>query len=145
MSRKCFRFLILLTWVLTAGCLTLFFVEKRALPYELRSYLDRQAAEPLTAFHWVLFAVALLALAVGVLNTVGLYRFRPWARTLYLWTCVVSYATLPFLINGAAVEPPFTALTGALNNALRGATLALLYFSPIARFFDAEPGQSEEV
>ncbi|HEX8284419.1 MAG TPA: hypothetical protein VF588_13730 [Pyrinomonadaceae bacterium] len=138
MSRKWFRFLVLLNWVLAAAALTLFYVEKRSLSPVLVCYLDARESAPLTAPGLVVFYYSLMSLCLAVVNTVGLYRFRPWARPLYLWWLVTGYALAPFIIGEATITPRLMWLPSSLNGALAGFTLALLYFSPVARYFERD-------
>ena len=145
MSRKWFRFLILLGWALCAASVTLFYFEKRSLPPELRNYLDAGADGPLNARDVALLLYLFAAVVVGVVTTVGLYRFRPWARPLCLWGGVAGYALSPFLFTEATVTPPLSGHLMSFNAMLGGFTMALLFFSPVARYFDAGPHKSEEV
>jgi hypothetical protein len=145
MSRKWFRFSLLLGWVVCPAGVVAFFVEKASLPPELRAYLDSGVNEPFTGRDFLVILLVLLLLAVAVVNTVGLYRFRPWARTLYLWSWPVGYAIslLPFW--EPTVTPPVAHTLFTLGNALSGFVLALIFFSPVARFFERRPPKSEEV
>jgi hypothetical protein len=60
-------------------------------------------------------------------------------NTMYLWAFVVCYALVPFLFFEAAVSTRVSSLFFALGRALNGFTLALLYFSPVARYFSTGP------
>jgi hypothetical protein len=103
MSRKWFRFLLLLGWVAPLTGLVSYFAEKSSMPPELRDYLAAKAARPVTG--WGYFA-ALLVL---------------------------------FLFGAQVVTTRVAYVFYALGSLLNGFTLALAYFSPLARFFEPEP------
>jgi hypothetical protein len=145
MSRKWFRFLLLLGWVICLGGLIVSYVEEPSLPPALREYLDSDVNEPLTSWDFVVFFLLLSLLIVGVVNTVGLYRFKPWARKLTLWGFVAGYAVTPILFREPAVITPLAETFFTLGNALSGFILALIYFSPVARHFESGPPKFEEV
>ena len=84
MTKKWFRFLIVLSWVLAAASVALFFAEMYSLPPELRAYVESELDAPLTAADMVVSVYALVALVAAAVSAVGLYRFRPWGRTLCL-------------------------------------------------------------
>lgn len=137
MSRKTFRFLVLLSWVIGLACIAVLYAGLRDLPPELQSYWDRRAAEPLKALDFVPFAVLLVAFPLSVAASVGLYRFKSWARPLYL-LCAVGFLPLP------PFEPyfqtPFAASLGGIGTALYGFILALVYFSPLSQYFEPHGG-----
>lgn len=138
-SRKVFRFLVLLSWLLIAASATLWFVGTRTLPPELQSYWDRKIGEPLTVVHWVSVGLYLFMFALNVAAAIGLYKFRSWGRTLYLFCSVISFVPLP------PYEPYigtiFSMYTYYLAVALSGFLLALLYFSPLSQYFESRGDQ----
>ena len=136
MSRKTFRFLILLNGLLIAACFVVFFFERQHLPPELRQYLDSKTAsadEPLTAAEIVLGVYSLVYIALEVAAAVGLYRFRSWARPLYVFCLIFGLFPLP--PYEADVGTPFTTTLAYLSFVLSGFVLALLYFSPLGQYF----------
>jgi hypothetical protein len=145
MSRKWFRWLSLLGWVICPAGVVVSFVEKPSLPPALRGYLDSKVNVPLAGRDYFVFLLMLSLLVIGVVNTVGLYRFRPWARTLYVWGFVAGYGIVTFLFREPLVVTPLAHTLFSLGNALSGFVLASLFFSPVARLFDAAPPTSEEV
>ena len=144
MSRKWFRFSLLLGWVLCPAAFVAFYAEKPSLPAELRGYLDARLQGPATGRDELLFWFLLLMLAVAAAATVGLYKFKRWARPLWLWLTVASYVTFP-LFPEPVVAPPATYVFYSLSSALNGFVLALLYFSPVARLFGEGAPESDEV
>ena len=97
---------------------------------------DTQLAETGT-MALVLWIVATVALFIaGVASTVGLYLFRPWAPRLALITTILAFATVPALgIMGTVAQSGMATTFTGISNALWGAVLALVYFSPLkARF-----------
>ena len=145
MSRKWYRFLLLLGWVICPAGLVVFYAEKPSLPPALLGYLDAKVDAPPTSWDLFVFFLLLFLLIVGVVNTVGLYRFRPWARKLYLCGFVAGYAVITFLFRDPVVTTPLAYSLFSLGTALSGFMLALIFFSPVARYFESGPPKSEEV
>jgi hypothetical protein len=139
MSRKWFRFLLLLGWVVPLTGLVSYFAEKSSMPPELRDYLAARAARPMNGRDYFAALLVLFLFGAQVVITVGLYRFRRWGRTLFLCSCVVGYSALPFVFGGPVTTTRVAHVFYALGSLLNGFTLALAYFSPLARFFEPEP------
>src|SRR5687767_13004932 len=96
MTRQGFRKLIVLWWLTGISCVVVTVATNRFLPVELRNYLEaRAAAEPIGR-DWILLAVELFLIVANVVISVGLYRFRPWAKRLLLPSQLVPLILLPY-------------------------------------------------
>ena len=104
---------------------------------ELSSARDN---EPMFCFieNYPIISLAILLpwLAAALAGVVGLFLFKPWGRTLSLYSTVLGVFLIPFLgpvvSSGVAFSLDEVAIT------LWGATLALAYFSPVAERFIVE-------
>ena len=84
----------------------------------------------------VVGTVVLAFLALIIAGLVGMYRFRPWARPLSLWTTLVATPALAAL--GPSLSSGLEAAMWELSSVFWGALLALAYFSPVANRFRAD-------
>jgi hypothetical protein len=133
---KLFRVLIYVSIGLLAAAIGALFIEPDP-PEEVMRYFDEEAAGPLfalmntdsmaglvvTAILAAVFLVAWLAALVGMLD------FRPWARTVFIVTAIVSYAMLP--LSGSSYAGPLQGTLDALVYTVDGALLVLLFVEPI--------------
>src|SRR5687767_13143205 len=96
MTTRLFRQLILAWWLVMLISVVVDLATARYLPPELVSYQDSVAnAEP-TAVAWFGFALGFILLFLDVIASIGLYRFKRWGRTLFLWVHVLSLVLYPF-------------------------------------------------
>lgn len=85
---------------------------------------------------FAILSAGVAVLALGLVCTVGLYRCRPWARTLGVCTTVFAFVASafagPFVMSGVA------SACAELSSTLWGAALVCAYFSPVARAFSRD-------
>ena len=81
--------------------------------------------------------VGLVVLVLGLLAAqIGLFFFRPWART---WWAIAAFLFLPAsLFLGWSIMLPFTQFCYDLGMVMSGGILALSYASPLAHTFSAD-------
>lgn len=141
MTRKGFRKLILLWWLSDILGLVMYLATKKYLPMELTNYLERMTnAEPTTG-DWIVIAVGLVVLVATIVVSVGLYRFRPWAKRLFLPIQIVALIVMPFY--GPFVMTGWAYALGCLYSVLTGGLLFLVYLSPVSKMFEAK-GDAQE-
>lgn len=76
---------------------------------------------------------SIVLLLVGIISTVGLYFFRPWAPFLAVFATVLAY---PFsVLIGPTVISGWSWALFDMSSALWGAVLALTFFSHIKNHF----------
>lgn len=90
--------------------------------------------EPSESLLYVLAEIAVLV--VWIVALAGLWRFRKWARVLYL--AVVGVALLGSLLLGGEPRSGVEASVNALCWMVSGAIIALAYWSPLAATFRAD-------
>ena len=108
------------------------------LPAPLREFLAEDRERPWSA---VQIGVPVLFLIALVTAWVGLWRLRPWARTLYSATTVLGFLTTP--IFGPYVTHGFAQALSEACTMVGGMTLALIWFSSLASQFRARPPGAE--
>jgi hypothetical protein len=141
MTRRGFRKLILLWWLTGIACVVVTVASNRFLPPELRNYLEaRAAAEPIVR-DWILLAIELFLIIASVIISVGLYRFRPWARSLLLPSQLVPLLLLPFY--GPCVMTGWASVMSYLSVLFTGGFLFLVYSSTVGDMFAAK-GDSQQ-
>ena len=102
---------------------------------------EAYAAEPtpwLIEQRWFIVGAAFPFLMAALAGLVGLFRFRPWGRTLSLWTTLLLVPLIA--VSGPTVSSP---LQGALEYASTLAWAALLtiaYLPPVSDLFVAADG-----
>jgi hypothetical protein len=105
-----------------------------ALPSVLSQALD-EYSETLPESELLVIGIAsIILLLVGIVSTIGLYFFRPWAPLLTVLVTVIAY---PFtVLIGPTVISGWTMALMDLSTMLWGAVLALTYFSHIKNHFN---------
>lgn len=102
---------------------------------ELRNYLEGMAnAEP-TVGDWIVIAVGFVVLVAAIVISVGLYRFRLWAKRFLLPIHIVALIVMPFY--GASVMTGWAYALCYLYSLLTGGLLFLVYLSPVSQMFEA--------
>ncbi|HEY9405327.1 MAG TPA: hypothetical protein VIQ24_21935 [Pyrinomonadaceae bacterium] len=106
------------------------------LPPDLRDYVEAQSnAEP-AAKDWVVFAVGVCILIGYIITSVGLYRFRPWAKKLFLPLNIIALLLMP--LHGPSVMTGWASAFNGLNFLVGGGVLFLVYLSPVSQMFVAD-------
>ncbi|MEO8573695.1 MAG: hypothetical protein ABI481_06980 [Pyrinomonadaceae bacterium] len=136
MTISIFRGLILGVWALTVLYVVVALASQRYLPPELSNYLDSVASTEVTVFRWAIFAITAFLFFVLIIATVGLYKFKRWGRTLFLWTNVGSLAILP--AHGISIELGFVTAVQYLGVLVEGGLLFAMYLPPIGPLFDEQ-------
>jgi hypothetical protein len=117
------------------------FAGESGLPEPLRQHLEERRNAELSAIDWVLFGVGLPLIVVEVAAFIGMLRFAPWSRPLWIGVSVVGLLTLPLL--GPTVEPGLTTALFHVSSMSSGAIAAVAYSSPTASawFAGSRPNQ----
>ena len=124
----------MLSWLLVIAGVIVSFATENSLPPELQSYLERVENTPLANGEIVLAVVDVTFVVFAVVLTVGLFRFRRWAKTLLPMNFILGLVLIP--INGPSVESGWASSLFYLGSLVDGIILALVYFSPLREFFE---------
>ena len=95
---------------------------------------DAAGGEPSESVLYVLVEIAVLV--VWIVALAGLWRFRNWARFVYL--AVAGVALLGSLLLGGEQRSGLEASINALCWLVTGVIIALAYWSPLAASFRAD-------
>lgn len=129
-----FRLSLLATLPLTLAGVVVEFLTFSHLPPELQPYTTfGNTEESFTPLDDVIAIICLLLIPSIIIGYIGLYRWKSWARPLFLTLIAISYAITPFM--GNHVYSGLTYAIYSLDALLCGFTLALAYFSPVAEKF----------
>ncbi len=134
MSRKNFRILLVLSWLLVIAGVVVSFLTESSLPPELRAYLERVGDAPPASGEIVLAVVDVAFIILAIVLTVGLFRFRRWARSLLPVSYALGFALLP--AHGPYVESGWESALFYVGSSVDGVILALVYFSPLSEVFE---------
>ena len=134
MTRKSFRILLVLSWLIIIAGVVASFATEISLPSELQSYLVRIESAPLANGEIVLAVVNVTSIVLAAVRTVGLFRFRRWALTLLPMSYVLQFVLI--LVNGPYVESGWVSILVHLASLVDGIILALVYFTPLRESFE---------
>jgi uncharacterized membrane protein len=104
------------------------------LPASLQDYLyqlENEELSNLESILWVL--VGLTILVITPLLLIGLWKFKPWARTLFLVLTIVTFPLYVFL--GPVVMNPWEAMFNDIAILLEGALIAMMFIGPVSEKF----------
>ena len=104
------------------------------LPILLQDYLIDVDNEDITDGEAILPLIALFSLLILLLvSTIGLWKFKRWARTLYITLTVISVLLYPTL--GPVVMNAWEAMFNDLALILEGVLIAMMLTGPISEKF----------
>ena len=104
------------------------------LPTILQEYLTHVENEEMsdnTAIMLLITAVTILILLIA--STIGLWKFKNWARIIYIVITIVFLPLYPAM--GPIVMNPWEAMFGDIALILEGVLIAMMFFSPIHEEF----------
>ncbi|MEZ5537059.1 MAG: hypothetical protein R3F02_15730 [Thiolinea sp.] len=141
MSKAKFRLLLLVTIVLvvlagTSDNLWQNSVQKQVFEYAYNLESAVEVGESL-----VLVTLAFLAILFSITSIIGLMLFKNWARHLYLATLILSATSYPF--QGVSIFSGLSQLFYDTSILLFGVILCLIYYSPVADYFQDENSTSQ--
>jgi hypothetical protein len=133
MTQRQFRLLLMVDCVVGVIGLVFAVASPYYLPPELRAYVEGPPVEELSWHDAFLLTGVLVMLILAVVTTVGLWRFRRWARGVRLWYGVACFASA--FSSGPVVITGLASAVISLGTVIEGGLLALVYLSPVAAWF----------
>jgi hypothetical protein len=133
MSKSNFRLLILGSWALILVAVAAHFIALRWLPVELRGGIEAYKADPQNRASTLKLVLDLLYLVSSFVISVGLFRFRSWAKSLLMPSIIVG-----LLLGGTwriNVDVQWVTSLKYLSGMLSGVIVALVYWSPLSDMF----------
>lgn len=138
MNPTAFRYLLASSILLSIAAGVIDWLFPTLVPQSLTLALEKESELSLLGkYPFISLAIFLPWLIVVLASTIGLFFFKPWARTLALYSTLIGFALYLFL--GPSV---CSALASALTEASYlafGAVLAVAYYSPLSTHFVSKP------
>ncbi|MFL6519515.1 MAG: hypothetical protein ACJ8NS_04785 [Chthoniobacterales bacterium] len=107
------------------------------LPIPLSEFLRSQPIGPAAMFgdlpRALMLVLSIAVVVVGLTAFIGLWRFRPWGRALYVGLTLVYALCMPLM--GPLVLPASLTPVFYVGYLLQGALIAMAYLPPIADMF----------
>ncbi len=126
---------IVAQWLLIVAGAVVGLVEERFLPELLRIYIPQQDRRSLTHSELVSLSVGLFLILGLLIASLGIFRLRPWAGTLYVACLFIGALVSLFL--GPVITSPIEGMLEYFANGLLGFTVAMLYFSNAHTYFES--------
>lgn len=107
------------------------------LPPELRDYVDARNSAELDTKDWIGFVVGISFLVSYFVTSVGLYKFKAWAKKVFLPINITAVLIALFLtpLYGPYVTTGWELTLNYLNGLINGGILFLVYLSPVGHMF----------
>ena len=107
------------------------------LPPELRNYVDSRNNAELAPKDWIGFAVGISFLVSYLVTSVGLYKFKAWAKKVFLPVNIAAVLIALFLtpLYGPHITTGWELILNYLNGLVNGGILFLVYLSPVGHMF----------
>ena len=83
----------------------------------------------------ILFVLIGSALVLAIASFVGILLFKSWARHFYIASFILLLPLYPYM--GITVYSGWGQALYDINMLLSGAILVLMYYSPVAKYFDS--------
>ena len=129
MKTSIFRVLLVLSILTAAGAFIAAILAHRMLPPELWAYQSSRPPIPASGYDRVVFGLSCGFGLVALVSYFGLFRWKTWARTLFL-LAVLANGILPFFYTDPVIyTPPMNAFISA-NLLLCGMLVAVMYLNP---------------
>ena len=135
--RQLFRWLLILGVLCAVAGVVIDSAFKHLLEPELIALSARLAQEENVAAGKVVILLVggILIVIMGVVSTVGLFKFQLWSRPLNIGTFIFALILVPFF--GPSIELPVSRSLYELSMALWGAVTAMSYMEPVSAEFQA--------
>jgi len=132
--KRTYRILIVLNWATAILGGIVYVATRNYMPVEILLYRERMIRLGVSPFRIILFCVDVILIIVCVINSIGLFRFRKWAKTLLVPLYVIAILGVP--TNPVYIETGWTHMVFYISSVIGGMILAMTFFSPLAEVFD---------
>ncbi len=136
MSKNNFRLLIVVSLVLAVVSGLYDFIWPDPITEKVIDYayeLEPETEESDLIYYGV---IAIADTVFAIVSLIGLLLFKSWARHLYLAGFILFMPLYPFM--GVTVYGGFNQMFYDISMLMSGAILALMYFSPVANYFQKQ-------
>lgn len=142
-----FRLLLTVQVLLSFAIPAIGYYSNESLPQPIKQYLNNlpDFPDPNSLIGQYLYAIPdtiLLALAIAIVlvlivNLIGLWLLRNWARHLYLAITIIGFAFYVVDYQTPIIFSTLESLLWDMLNIITGATIAMMYLPPLADSFKA--------
>jgi hypothetical protein len=134
-SKTLLRALIVTEYVLIIVAIVVGLATESLLPDPLRTFVEEEANAELTNDDIAMLIIGLPLIILLIVSSIGLFMLWPPARILYLIGVASGLILMP--VFGPYVESGWGTAFEDAASIISGVILALVYFSPLKRYFDA--------
>ena len=139
MLRRNFQIIVVCSQLLAIGTVVVQYLTESSLPPELLGYLSNYETILVPDSQSILELLTnipfLIQTLLGILAALGLVLFRRWGRPVFL--VYVAVELVLSLLTGPHVSTGWTVFVGYICSITEGVILALMYFSPVRKMFQA--------
>lgn len=135
-STSLFRFVLIAGLIFTIIGVVAGISLSDTLPAVLQDYLAQVENEGMSSGEVIFWLLTLLALLLLLpISTIGLWKFKSWARTLYV---VITVTFIPFYpVIGPVVMNGWEAMFSDIALILEGVLLAMMFTGEVSQKFNA--------
>jgi hypothetical protein len=141
--KKIFRILIVLNWATAIAGTIVYVTTRGSLPVELTPYLESRTRLGVTQFERAILWTETVLFMVSVVDSIGLFHFRRWARMLLVPLYVIATLLLP--TNAVYIQTGWTRMLFSMSTVIGGMIIAMVFFSPLAAVFERVPDAEQVV
>lgn len=137
-NRRLFKILIISQWITVIAGVAIGLIEERSLPDTLRAYVLEDESRDLSSSEKIAYSFGTFLLIAYFISTIGLLRFKNWARWLYLG--VNAGGLIAALFFGPQIITPVSGVLSDLSMALIGLTIGVVFVPEVRREFGKTSG-----
>lgn len=127
--KQALRAAVVAEWVMTMLSVVLSDVLQNSLPEPLSHWSQHTIEIEYPVFKNIFLFFSISVLILSITASVGLFKLKMWARSLYLTTVLIGYLLTFFL--GPTIEPAITSTISDLSDLLSGIIIGLAFFSNV--------------
>src|SRR3990172_2243077 len=132
-NKRLFKILIITQWIAIIAAIAVGLIEERSLPDTLRAYVLETENRDLSSSEKIVYSFGTFLLVAYFISTIGLLRFKNWARWLYLG--VNAAGLIAALFFGPQIITPVSGVLSDLSMTLIGLTIGVVALSEVRKEF----------
>ncbi len=132
-DKRIVEVLIITQWITVIAGIVIGLIEEPSLPDTLQAYVLEAGSRDLSSSEKIAYSFGTFLLAAYFISTIGLLRFKNWARWLYLG--VNAAGLIAALFFGPRIITPVSGVLSDLSMALIGLTIGVVALSEARKEF----------
>jgi hypothetical protein len=137
-NKRLFKILIIAQWIAIIAAIVMGLIEERSLPDTLRAYVLEAESRELSSSEKIAYSFGTFLLVAYFISTIGLLRFKNWARWLYLGVNAAGLTAALFF--GPQIITPVSGVLSDLSMALIGLTIGVVFVPEVRKEFGKTNG-----